>query len=175
MSINAISSAMSASVYLQNANKLSDELTQKLLDLGINPDGINSVSEANAAISKAEEEKSSQEDTENQEDTSNSEDSSAIMERAKKLAEKVGVKVSDDDTVDDILDDIQDVVDKMLSYAINKNDRNLYEKYQSYQSDLKDIEADQNGGGFSNSFVFNFLDMVAEQNKYALNLNKKEE
>ncbi len=180
MTINAISSAMSVSIYLQSASKsLSSDLIEKLLDLGINPSTVTSEAEATRLITEAEEtDKASTSDSEQEEDSSNQSTGSAeLYNKAVDLADKVGVRVSEGDDIDDILDKVQDVIDKMLSYAIDTNDESLYDKFQVYQSDLDDINAEMNGGGFtySGTTVYSFMDMVAEQNKYALGLNKKEE
>lgn len=163
MSINAISSAMSASVYLRDVNKLTDDIIEKLNNLGIDSNSVSSVSEANAAIKKAEE--SNQSDTDSA-DKNNGENQD-LRDRAEDLADKIGVKVSENDTIDDIIDNISDVIDKMLAYAIDRNDKSLYDKYSDYKSDLNDIEADNNGGGYSGIRVFSFMEMIAEQNKYA--------
>lgn len=178
MTVSAISSAMSVYTYLQNStNKtLSEDLIEKLSSLGIDPSSVSSTAEALQAISEAEE--SSETDTESEgdeEEGETSDESPVLRERAERLADKVGIEVSENDTIDDILDNVQDVIDKMLSYAVDKNDRAMYDKFKSYQTDLDNIQSEMNGGGFSGTAVFSFMDMVAEQNKYALNLNKKDE
>lgn len=169
MSINAISSAMSASVYLRDVNKLTDEIIEKLNNLGIDPNSVQSVSEANAAIKKAEESNQSETDANSQNNGENKE----LRNKAEDLADKIGVKVSENDTIDDIIDNIKDVIEKMLSYAIDRNDKALYDKFSDYKSDLKDIEADNNGGGYSGIRVFSFMEMIAEQNKFAHGIKSK--
>lgn len=163
MSINAISSAMSASVYLRDVNKLTDDIIEKLNNLGIDPNSVSSVSEANAAIKKAEESNQSDADSTDKNNGENQD----LRDKVEDLADKIGVKVSENDTIDDIIDNISDVIDKMLAYAIDRNDKSLYDKYSDYKSDLNDIEADNNGGGYSGIRVFSFMEMIAEQNKYA--------
>ena len=102
MSVNAISSAMGASVYLRDVNKLTDDIIEKLNNLGIDPNSVSSVSEANSAIKKAEESNQSQADTTDQNNGENQD----LRDKAEKLADKIGVKVSENDTIDDIIDNI---------------------------------------------------------------------
>lgn len=167
MSINAISSAMGASVYLRDVNKLTDDIIEKLNNLGIDPNSVSSVSEANAAISKAEESSHSESDSTDQ----NNGENQALRDKAEDLADKIGVKVSENDTLDDIIDNITDVIEKMITYAIDRNDKALYDKFSDYKRDLDDIEAENNGGGYSGVRLFSFMEMIAEQNKYAHGLN----
>ena len=54
MSVNAISSAMAATIYIQKTSRLSDEIIDKLIDLGINPNEVSSNYQANKIIQEAE-------------------------------------------------------------------------------------------------------------------------
>lgn len=172
MSINAISAAMSASVYVQAAgNKIPSWFLDKLVDLGINTEEVTSASQAKALISKAEESKEETDDSSEQTDKNG--ESVELRRKAEDLADDLGVKVKESDTIDDIIDNIQDVIDKTMKIAIKDNDEALFNAMKAYQGDLDDIIAENNGGGISNNIVYSFMDMVAEQNKYALKLNEK--
>lgn len=166
MTINAISASMAANMYIAE-NELPRWIISKLEELGINPEGITSTGHAKELIQKAEESKS-KEQNQDQDQDNNSE----LRKRAVELAEKTGVKVKNSDTTDDIIKNIENVLDKALKIAVSRNDEALYNTIKAYKQQLDGIIADNNGGSISNSIVYSFMDMVAQQNKYALNLNK---
>lgn len=170
MSINAISAAMSASVYIQQiGNKLPEWLIEKLVDAGIDPNDVSSISEGKKLL-----EETPQAPKSDSKDGAQNGESKDLREKAIDLADKLGIKVDDNDKLEDIIQYIQEVIDMVMKAAIAKNDESLFNEMQNYQSDLDGIVAEHNGGGVSNSVVYSFMDMVAEQNKYALGINRKE-
>lgn len=167
MSINAISSAMAGSTYINSiSSNLPNWLVDKLIDAGIDPVDVTSVYQGKKLLQEVPKVEKDVKSEEKPKDP--------LMDKVLALAEKLGIKVSENDTIEDIMEYIQEVIDALMKMAIKNNDEDLFNQIQKYQNDLNGIIAEYNGGGISNSVVYSFFDMVAEQNKYALKIGKKE-
>lgn len=177
MSVNNLSAHGRAYYSGASQSELPLSLINKMKSLGINPDEAGSVAEAYNLIKEAQKNQNVQnaQNSSNDEAKNNNEESSAARDEAVELANKIGVKVSENDSAEDIISKLKSYIEKMLSYAVDTYDKALYDKFSEYKRLLKDIETKESGGTFSDTNVFSFMDMVAQQNKFALNLGNKEE
>ena len=177
MSVNNLSAHGRAYYSSASQSELPLSLINKMKSLGINPDEAGSVAEAYNLIKEAQKNQNVQnaQNSSNDETKNNNEESSAARDEAVELANKIGVKVSENDSAEDIISNLKSYIEKMLSYAVDTYDKALYDKFSEYKRLLKDIEPKESGGTFSDTNVFSFMDMVAQQNKFALNLGNKEE
>ncbi len=177
MSINNLS-ANAKAYYLAGQNSdLPLNIVNKLKSLGINPDEVYSINEAYNLIRQAEQNNkinNSEQLNNASNKRNNGENSDVNRDEALELARKVGVKVSDNDSSEDILANLKSYIDKMLKHAIDTYDKTTYDKFSEYKKMVKDLETKEAGGTFSNVNVFSFMDMVANQNKASIYMNKKE-
>ena len=141
MSVNAISSAMAATIYIQKTSRLSDEIIDKLIDLGINPNEVSSNYQATKIIQEAESSNASS--SMSSVSTASASDktgaSNSVRDRAEKLADKVGVSYDENTLTEDLLEDIQDAIDAMFALSALQNDKSLYETVAGYQEELNKI------------------------------------
>lgn len=170
MGVNGISSYNNSNLYSVNF-KLPEYLQVKLLELGINPETVGSIQEANKLIQNAENENNNSNTNTVSEKTEEIIPNDPIRKKAEILASELGVQVNETDTTETILKNIQNVINQLLEYAKSEGDEGLCQKLLSYQHRLDSLIAEYNGGGdVNNNTVYNVLDAMAEQNKYSLGL-----
>lgn len=175
MSVNAISSAMAATIYIQKTSRLSDEIIDKLIDLGINPNEVSSNYQANKIIQEAESSNTSSSLSSVSAASSSDKTgaSNSVRDRAEKLADKVGVSYDKNTLTEDLLKDIQDAIDAMFALSALQNDKSLYETVAGYQEELNKIISDIPKAPVSEEEVYSFLDLLGLYNKQALNIEQK--
>ncbi len=171
MSINSVSQAMSASSWGVSAIRLPEDIIQKLIELGYNPNEVTTLAQAKDLIQKSENQAQNNSNSNSKQNKSDdNKDNPALYLRAKNLAQKMGLNVGSNLTLDDILSKISDESDKIMKKAVDCNDRLLFEKAKMFKSELQSLQEDVNGGGISNGIVYSYMDMIAKQNKLALGL-----
>ncbi|MCD8024389.1 MAG: hypothetical protein LUE64_02520 [Candidatus Gastranaerophilales bacterium] len=161
MSISAISAALSAS-YMYGSSSQLNKLIDKLTEDETSASSVSSASESDISV-----------ETEETEETEANQGNSDLMERAKTLAQKLGIDVNDNDDLDEILDEIQIAIDELMDKAVENNDESLFNVAKGYKSELNMLIEENNGGSVSPTIVYSFMDMIAEQNKYALGIAQK--
>lgn len=173
MSINGVSLFAGANAYL-NMNVIPDVIKNRLLELGINPKDVSSLQEAYSFINgeKGQYLAQLQSPVAEGENSKMGSQRSSLRDKAEALARKLGVTVEDDDTLDEIFENIQAAIYILLDEAKNRQDDALVELIKSFQHELDSLIEQQEGGSeVNNNTVYNILDAIAEQNKYALGLN----
>lgn len=181
MSVNAISSAMAATVYIQRNSMISEELYDKLIELGINPLYVHSDSQAKRLIENIVDKAGSSfvnssvtsSEVSSTGDVQNSAASDSVRERAEKLADKVNVNYDDSTLLEDLIEDIQDAIDELLVKSAKYNDEGLYDIAEGYMSELNEIIKDVPYAPVSEETVYSFMELLGQYNKQALNIEQK--
>lgn len=186
MSVNAISSAMIASVYISKSQaKLPDWLVDKLLDLGIDPSNVQSAAQAQQIIRQTEKSESSTdsssssvtvaENTASVSSTSASDGSSTLMERLETLAKRVGVTISEDDDVETIVNNVQDAIDSLLVQAAESENALMYALLKDYQLELNYIITGLEAANAETKDTVPYIELLAQYNKAAIFTYQEEE
>lgn len=144
--------------------KLTQQTRQKLEALGISyAENINE-NEAQKLIKAYEAQK--KQDTNNQSLFQNQSNSNDLFEKAKKLAEKLGIQVQEGINFQQLLMAIQSKIEERL--ASSSNDINALKELKGLSQELAFIQAQSNGSsGYDNTnqALMTSLEMLSEYNK----------
>ena len=162
MSIRSINYAFGASYGAYN-QKLTNETRQKLEELGIAYNQNISENEAKKLIKQTQESKNS-----NNQDLSNQNFASKdeLLEKAKKLAQKIGIEIPEELTFEQALSLIEAKLEEKISQSENNID--ALKKLRSLSSDLASLKAQGSGSmGYdsTNRALMTSLEMLSEYNK----------
>lgn len=164
MSINLVSSIGN---YGHSHSKLSEELRQKLLALGIDPSCVSSDAEARILI-----ENILQTQITTEVKSTKSEDfccgEQELISRAKNLASKMGITLSNNLTLEEMLEKISRRLNEKISVAAN-NEKEL-SLIKSCQSELSAIEREYSVVKQNEKAMFASMNFNANMNRMILGL-----
>lgn len=167
MGISSINLAYGAS-YGAYSQRLTQATRQKLEDLGI-PYNSNITEEEGKKLIKAHEAQK-QENANQKGMFQNSSNSNDLFEKAKKLAEKLGIQVEEGVNFQQLLMVIQTKIEEKV--AASSNDINALKELKNLSQELAFIQAQSNGSsGYDNTnqALMATLEMMSEYNKNFLN------
>ncbi|MBQ4646570.1 MAG: hypothetical protein IJB79_04405 [Candidatus Gastranaerophilales bacterium] len=169
MGISSVNIAYGASYGAYN-QRLTQATRQKLEALGI-PYNQNITEEEGKRLIKAFEAQK-RENANQQGMFQNPSNSNDLFEKAKKLAEKLGIQVPKEVNFQQLLMAIQTKIEERL--AISSNDINALKELKGLSQELAFIQAQSNGSsGYdsTNQALMTSLEMLGEYNKNFLNRN----
>lgn len=169
MGINSIKLAYGASYGAYN-QKLTPETKQKLESLGI-PFNSNITEQEGKNLLKAHEAKK-EEKTGQDTLFQNPQNSNSLLEKAKKLAEKLGIQVPENVNFQQLLIAIETKIEQRL--ALSSNDINAIKELKNLSQELAFLQAQSKGSsGYdsSNQALMDSLEMLSKYNKNFLNKN----
>ena len=167
MGISSINLAYSAS-YGAYSQRLTQATRQKLEALGI-PFNCNISEDEGKKLIKAHEAQK-RENTQQEGMFQNPSNSNDLFEKAKKLAEKLGIQVPQDANFQQLLMAIQTKIEEKL--AVSSNDINALKELKGLSQELAFIQAQSAGSsGYDNTnqALMTSLEMLSEYNKNFLN------
>ena len=167
MGISSINLAYGAS-YGAYSQRLTQATRQKLESLGIPCNGNLSEDEGKKLIKAYEAQK--RENANQQGMFQNPSNSNDLFEKAKKLAEKLGIQVPQDINFQQLLMVIQTKIEERL--ALSSNDINALKELKGLSQELAFIQAQGSGSsGYDNTnqALMTSLEMLSEYNKNFLN------
>ena len=170
--VNTLNSGVSLSgLYAVQTNQLSEATKAKLIALGIDPSTVSSEAEAQALISQVEAmsktDKARPQTNGTQQTTSSEQE---LMQKARELAEKVGVSLSQNDTLDDMCKKISDKIEQLS--AACANDTAKMQVLKDYGAQLSDINSKYRTVQSTQEAIFAAMNMVSWNNQIALKLAK---
>ena len=146
MGISSINIAMGTSYGAYN-QKLSESTKQKLEELGIQYNSNITETQAQKLISTFQAQKNAQNEKKNT--SSNNNQQNDLFERAKKLAQKIGINVSEKENFESLIQKIETNLEQKIS--TNKNNMTALKELQSLSSELSLIQAQGSGSmGYNN-------------------------
>lgn len=167
MGIHSINLAYGASYGAYN-QKLTQQTKEKLEALGISYAKNISEKDAQKLIQSFEAQK--QQEANQSGIFQNTSNGNSLLDRAKKLAEKLGIQVPQGATLQQILILIQAKIEEKL--ATSSNDINALKELKNFSQELAFIQAQSNGSsGYDNTnqALMTSLEMLSEYNKNFLN------
>ena len=167
MGIHSINLAYGASYGAYN-QKLTQQTKEKLEALGISYAQNISEKDAQKLIKSFEAQK--QQETNQSGIFQNPSSSNSLLDRARKLAEKLGIQIPQEATLQQILILIQAKIEEKL--AASSNDINALKELKNFSQELAFIQAQSNGSsGYDNTnqALMTSLEMLSEYNKNFLN------
>ena len=168
MAISNINLAMSASSYGAYNQKLTSTTRAELEKLGIpyNPDITER--EGKALLSNYKAQKANNEKTQNHL-SNNHAQTNDLFERAKKLAQKLGVQVEEGTNFKTLLSLIEQALEAKIQ--ISQNDEKLLKELKGYSQELASIQAQSMGASYdtTNKALEMSLEMLSLYNKNLLN------
>ena len=170
--VNTLNSGVSLSgLYAVQTNQLSEATKAKLIALGIDPSTVSSEAEAQALISQVEAmsktDKARPQTNGTQQTTSSEQE---LMQKARELAEKVGVSLSQNDTLDDMCKKISDKLEQLSAACVN--DTAKMQVLKDYGQQLSDINSKYRTVQTTQEAIFAAMNMVSWNNQIALKLAK---
>lgn len=163
MTISSINLAMGASSYGAYNQKLTSATKAELEKLGI---------QYNPNITEAEGKKLIQQ-TKTQNTENNSENGTtknnqkdSLFEKAKELAQKLGIKVEENQNFDSLLSIIENSLEQKIQ--VNSNNEEMLKKLEGLSRELANIQAESNGSAGYNSTnqaLMASLEMLSQYNK----------
>lgn len=168
MGISTVNMALGASYGAYN-QKLTQATKQELESLGVqyNPNITEEEGKKLVKAFKLQNDKKSNNETLEQNAQNSKSD---LFEKAKKLAEKLGIQVPQDAQFQQLLNAIQMKLEQRL--AISTNDINAIKELKALSQELAFIQAQSNGSsGYDNTnqALMKSLEMLSEYNKNFLN------
>jgi len=163
MTIKSVNIAMGAS-YGAYSRKLTPETKAKLLKYGI-PFSENTTESNGQALLRSFEASKKQE-LNQQSSSNNAKSQSDLFEKAKKLAQKIGVSVDENIQFHQLVIIIQQVLEQKISAS--ENNITALKELRGYSQELADIQALGNGSsGYDNTnqALMMSLEMLSEYNK----------
>ncbi len=146
--------------------KLTQETREKLIELSIPFNANTTESEAKRLIAAQETKNAKQEDSL----FSKNEQKSDLFEKAKTLAQKLGIEVKEGTNFNTLLISIEGKLEQLLK--ANENNINALKELKSLSAELANLQAQSNGSsGYDNTnqALMTSLEMMAEYNKNYLN------
>ena len=170
--VNTLNSGVSLSgLYAVQTNQLSEATKAKLIALGIDPSTVSSEAEAQTLISQVEAmsktDKARPQTNGTQQTTSSEQE---LMQKARELAEKVGVSLSQNDTLDDMCKKISDKLEQLS--AACTNDTAKMQVLKDYGQQLNNINSKYRTVQSTQEAIFAAMNMVSWNNQIALKLAK---
>ena len=166
MTINSVNIAYGAS-YGAYSQKLTQATKEKLNKLGI-PYNQNMTEEEGKKLVQAAEVKNVLKGENDQSAflKQNEDSKNELFERAKELAEKLGIAVEENADFTSLITRIESTIEQRLS--ISQNNISALKELQGYSRELADIQAQSNGSsGYNNTnqALMTSLEMLSEYNK----------
>lgn len=158
MSVNCLNTISYAASFTQG-DRLTSSTKVRLEQLGINPETVQSESQARALIAQAE---AAQKQQQNHEQQGGNSSQQQLMSEAKTLASAVGASVSSQDTLKDIIGNISEKIQAMKS-----SNAKLAGEYQNKLTEIAQranviVNIQQN--------IFDSMNMISVSNKLILGL-----
>ena len=168
MAISNINLAMSASSYGAYQQKLTSATKAELDKLGIpyNPDITEQ--EGKALLANFKSQKANNEKSQNNFSNKHNQNND-LLERAKKLAEKLGIKVEEGINFQTLLSQISQALEMKIN--TNQDNVDLLKQLRGYSEELASIQAQSMGAGYdtTNKALEMSLEMLSLYNKNFLN------
>ena len=155
---------------------IPEYLIKQLIELGIDPKTVQSPAEAMNLIEQAKDPSNGQvgairKEEENKEKEIKREDN-PLYKKAKALARKLGLSPSEQATLDDILAAIQRQIQDIIDEAEETGDEDLLSFAKECQFELDLLISEKNGADSSKMKLFDYIEMLAEQNKAQIHYTK---
>ena len=170
MAINNVNLAMSASSYGAYSQRLTEATAAELRRLGISFDPNNtSESQGKALIAQYKAVHSDNKNTGDNFTKNHASKTNDLFERAKKLAEKLGIAVDEKIDFKTLLSIIGQTIEAKLT--ISQNNISLLKELKSYSEELASIQAESIGASYdtTNKALERSLEMLSLYNKSYLN------
>ncbi len=147
--------------------KLTQETRDKLIELGIPFSSSTTEAEGKRLIATAEAKNSAKE---NGNMFSENKNTSDLFEKAKSLAQKLGIEVSEGTNFNTLLTKIEAKLEQLIN--VNKNNINALNELKGLSQELANIQAESNGSsGYDNTnqALMKSLEIMAQYNMNYLN------
>ena len=147
--------------------KLTQETRDKLIELGIPFSSSTTEAEGKRLIATAETKNSAKE---NGNMFSENKNASDLFEKAKSLAQKLGIEVSEGTNFNTLLTKIEAKLEQLIN--VNKNNINALNELKGLSQELANIQAESNGSsGYDNTnqALMKSLEIMAQYNMNYLN------
>ncbi len=163
MTISSVNLAMSASSYGAYNQKLTSATKAELEKLGIVYDPNITEAEGKKLIQQ----KKTQDTQKNsQQNLGQNSDSNSLFEKAKKLAQELGIKVDEKQNFDTLLSIIESTLEQKIQ--VNSTNEEMLKKLEGLSRELANIQAQSSGSSGYNSTnqaLMKSLEMLSQYNK----------
>lgn len=163
MTISSINLAMGASSYGAYNQKLTSATKAELEKLGIAYDPNITEAEGKKLIQQK---KTQDTQKSSQENSNQNSQKDPLFEKAKELAQKIGIKVDENQNFDSLLAKIEDTLEQKIQ--LNSNNEEMLKKLEGLSRELANIQAQSNGSSGYNSTnqaLMASLEMLSQYNK----------
>ena len=147
--------------------KLTQETRDKLIELGIQFSASTTEAEGKRLIAAAEAKNTAKEDSNM---FSKKENTSDLFEKAKTLAQKLGIEVNEGTNFSALLTKIEAKLEQLIN--VNKNNINALNELKGLSQELANLQAESNGSsGYDNTnqALMKSLEIMAQYNMNYLN------
>ena len=163
MNINSINLSMGAS-WGAYSQKLTQETQEKLENLGITVNGNISEQEGKRLLKLKEASKNS--NSQENKMFQHKQNSNDLIERAKKLATRIGIQIDENVNFKQLLTKIESVIEEKINS--NKTNIDLIKELRNASQELANIQAESSGSGSydnTNQALMNSLEILSLYNK----------
>ena len=167
MSINAVNGMFGANAYL-NISKIPEYLKSQMEELGIDPAKASNGNEARKLIQERQENPQTQQTEDAGENKSKP---NSLLDRVLSLAAKLGIVFDKGESIEEMLSQLQSLIQNLSVQAAKRGNMSLVNFLKDCQFELDSIMTSMKGADTSNTQVYNYLEMLAEQNKQSHKLS----